>query len=99
VRFPNIAEHFIQTGSITKALRRADVEDYSRASTAIEARHADEADTIDLQLSPGAIVLVTRAVNVDPIGAPVQYSLTRFAADRMTLFIESENVRRLRARA
>jgi GntR family phosphonate transport system transcriptional regulator len=62
--------------------------DYSRASTTVEARHADEADTRELRLSPGAIVLFTRAVNVDPDGSPIQYSLTRFAADRMTLLIQ-----------
>jgi hypothetical protein len=35
-----------------------------------------------------AIVLFTRALNVDPTGVPIQYSLTRFAADRMTLLIQ-----------
>ncbi|MBN9003007.1 MAG: UTRA domain-containing protein, partial [Rhizobiales bacterium] len=85
-----IADHFIRAGSITRALKRADVHDYSRASTTIEARHADEIDTIDLRLSPGAIVLIARAVNVDLDGTPVQYSQTRFAADRITLSIETQ---------
>lgn len=89
-RFPDIADHFIRTGSVTKALKRADVHDYSRASTTVEARHADEIDTIDLRLSPGAIVLIARAVNVDLDGTPVQYSQTRFAADRITLSIETQ---------
>jgi GntR family phosphonate transport system transcriptional regulator len=89
-RFADIAEHFARTGSITQALSHMGVADYTRASTAIEARHADEADTRELRLSPGAIVLVTRAVNVDPTGVPVQYSLTRFAADRITLFIATQ---------
>jgi GntR family phosphonate transport system transcriptional regulator len=89
-RFPDIADHFARTGSITEALMRSGIADYSRASTAIEARHADEADTRELRLSPGAIVLFTRALNVDPNGAPIQYSLTRFAADRMTLLIQSQ---------
>ena len=88
-RFPDIAAHFERTGSITEALARSGVADYSRASTAIEARHADEADAWELRLSPGAIVLFTRALNVDPDGKPIQYSLTRFAADRMTLLIRS----------
>lgn len=94
VRFPDIADHFIRTGSITKALKRADVHDYSRASTTIEAHHADEVDTTDLRLSPGAIVLITRAVNVDPNGSPVQYSQTRFAADRITLSVETRAIRK-----
>lgn len=95
-RFPDIADHFVRTKSITKALGYAGVADYSRASTAIEARHVEEIDGKELRLSPGAIVLVARAVNVDPNGVPIQYSLTRFAADRITLSIEtriSGNVR------
>jgi hypothetical protein len=68
--------------------------DYSRASTAIEAVHADEVDTADLRLSPGAIVLVARAVNVAPDDSPVQYSQTRFAADRITLFVETHRIQK-----
>ena len=84
-RFPGIAAVFARTGSITAALAECGVPDYRRASTAIEARHADEADTRELQLAPGAIVIVTRAVNVDPAGEPIQYSVTRFAADRVEI--------------
>ena len=45
------------------------------------------ADLADLRLSPGAIVLVTVDVNVDPDGAPVQFSETRFAADLVELSV------------
>lgn len=86
LRFPEIAQLVAETGSVTEALSRSGVEDYSRASTSIEARHADEADMRELRLAPGAIVLVTIAVNVDA-GTPVQYAVTRFAADRITLSI------------
>jgi GntR family phosphonate transport system transcriptional regulator len=95
-RFSDIADHFIRTGSITKALRGMGLHDYSRASTAIEAVHADEIDTADLRLSPGAIVLVTRAVNVAPDDSPVQYSQTRFAADRITLLVETHGIQKFR---
>lgn len=63
--------------------------DYRRASTAIEARHAEEADTRELQLAPGAIVIVTHAMNCDLSGRPVQCSITRFAADRVELVVET----------
>jgi hypothetical protein len=43
-------------------------------------------------------ILFTRAVNVDPVGVPVQYLLTRFAADSITLLIESGSARKFRAR-
>lgn len=77
-----------ETGSITKALGRLGVEDYLRQSTHIEANHAEDRDAVDLKLSPGAIVIVARAVNVLTDGTPVQYSITRFAADRVELQID-----------
>ena len=86
-RFPDIAAVFARNNSVTAALREFGVNDYLRASTSIEARHADEVDTRDLRLSPGAIVILTRAVNVDPAGAPIQFSLTRFPADRVELLV------------
>ena len=88
-RFRGIAELFSRTGSMTAALARSGVADYRRSSTAIEARHADEADMRDLQLAPGAIVIVTHAVNSDLAGKPVQCSVTRFAADRVELRVET----------
>ncbi len=96
--FSDIAEYIIPIGSTTKGSRCAGVADYSQAFTAIKTRHADEADTTGLQFSPGAIVLVTRAVNVDPVGAPVQYLQTHFAADQITLLIESGSAQKFRAR-
>lgn len=88
-RFPTIVEAYGETNSITGALARLGVSDYLRASTGVEARHADEADASELQLSPGAIVLVTRALNVDPDGTPIQFSFTRFPADRVELVIDT----------
>lgn len=88
-RFPTIAREYGRTGSVTAALAALGVSDYRRASTRVEARHAEEADTTELQLAPGAIVIVTRALNVDTSGAPIQYSITRFPADRVELIVES----------
>jgi GntR family phosphonate transport system transcriptional regulator len=56
----------------------------------VSARHADPADLADLQLAPGAIVLVTVAVNVDTTGRPIQFSETRFAADRVEFSVANE---------
>lgn len=89
-RFPTIADIYGRTGSITEALAALGVGDYRRASTGVEARHADEADTLELQLAPGAIVIVTRALNADLSGVPIQYSVTRFPADRVELIIGSD---------
>ena len=88
-RFPTIVETYGETKSITASLALLGVSDYLRASTGVEARHADEADANELQLSPGAIVLVTRALNVDTDGNPIQFSFTRFSADRVELVIDT----------
>ncbi len=88
-RFAGIEEVYRRIGSITKAFRELGLADYVRSTTEITAAHADTADLGDLELSPGAIVLVTRALNVDLDGLPVQYSITRFAADRVQFTVEN----------
>lgn len=85
--FPDIADYFARTHSITQALALSGIKDYRRASTTIEARHADDTDARDLKLSPGAIVLVARGLNVDANDRPIQYSQTRFSADRVELTV------------
>ncbi len=89
-RFAGIDEAFGEHASITKALAACGVTDYVRKSTTIEARHASADDIRLLRLSAGAIVLVTRAVNTDSDGNPIQYAESRFAADRVELKIESD---------
>jgi GntR family phosphonate transport system transcriptional regulator len=88
-RFAGFETAYAETGSITLAFKRFGIDDYFRKSTLVSARHADAADLADLKLSPGAIVLVTVAVNVDIEGRPVQFSETRFAADRVELTVQS----------
>ncbi|UGY09069.1 phosphonate metabolism transcriptional regulator PhnF [Phyllobacterium pellucidum] len=89
-RVPNAAEDYRSSGSITFALKAAGIDDYLRKSTIIAARHADADDLRHLQLSPGAIVLVATAINVDMDGRPVEYAKTRFAADRMEIAIDNK---------
>lgn len=89
-RFPTIAEEYDRTASITKALAKLGIADYLRQSSFISARHADSDDLKHLQLSPGAIVLTVRATNIDLDGTPIQYSRSRFSADRMELSIEMD---------
>lgn len=89
-RFAGIDRAFGEHASITKALAACGVTDYVRKSTTIEARHASAEDIDLLGLSAGAIVLVTRAVNAEAGGNPIQYAESRFAADRVELKIENE---------
>lgn len=88
-RFDGFETAYAETGSITLAFKRFGVDDYFRKSTLVSARHADAADLADLKLSPGAIVLVAVAINVDTDDRPIQFSETRFAADRVELTIQS----------
>lgn len=88
-QFDGIDKAFAETGSITRALSICGVDDYLRDVTEISAVHAEPDDVAHLELTPGAIVMVTRAVNTDPQGRPIQYSVTRFPADRVQFTIRS----------
>jgi GntR family phosphonate transport system transcriptional regulator len=89
-RFAGLETAFARSGSITAALREFGVSDYVRRSTLVSARHADSADLADLGLSPGAIVLVTVAINEALDDSPLQFSETRFAADRVELSVSGQ---------
>ena len=86
-RFDGIDTDFRRTGSITMALREQGVSDYLREVTQVSAVHAEPEDVARLALTPGAIVLVTRALNTDLDGVPIQYAVTRIPADRVEFTI------------
>ena len=86
-RFPQIAEVYAETGSITRALAQLGVPDYSRGSTRISARYATTEEIRSIRLVPGTVMLVTEIVDVDAEERPIQYALTRFPADRMELVV------------
>jgi GntR family phosphonate transport system transcriptional regulator len=88
-RFSGIDEAYRQSGSITAAFRAVGLADYVRVSTVISAMHAQSDDLADLELSPGAILLVTHALNADPDGVPVQYAISRFSADTVEFTVEN----------
>ena len=89
-RFRGIDEHFRREHSITKAFAAMGLADYTRRSTDISARHADDAEREWLRLTPGGIVLEAISVNIDPDGVPVQYSRTRFSSTRVSLHVGNE---------
>ncbi len=86
-RFREFPERLAATGSITAAFKGLGIADYARASTHISARHANAEETKLLRLVPGAILLVSEAVDADPDGRPIQYALSRFPAERMELVV------------
>ena len=86
-RFPDFAERIARMESTTDVFASYGIDDYSRASTRISARHADVEETKLLGLAPGAILLVSEAVDADLAGNPISYALSRFPADRMELVV------------
>jgi GntR family phosphonate transport system transcriptional regulator len=91
-RFKGLAELYAQSRSITAALKELGVPDYTRKVTRLSARLPDEAEARHLNQAPARPVLQAEAVNVDPAGQPIQYSITRFAGDRVQMVVEPDEV-------
>jgi GntR family phosphonate transport system transcriptional regulator len=85
--FPDFAARYGELHSFTAVFGSYGIADYSRASTRISARHADVEETKLLGLTPGAILLVSEAVDIDVDGSPISYALSRFPAERMELVV------------
>lgn len=87
-RFPTLAEVMRDTGSITRTMERLGVGDYTRKVTKVTARAARAADARLLQQSPNKPILMTEGINVDATGRPVEYSVARWASDRVQMVFE-----------
>lgn len=90
-RFPDIVGAYAETGSITEALRRAGVSDYKRRETRITADRVSAEDAEVLSCAADSIVLVSRAIDEDLAGRPIQAIRTKFLADRMELVMRQES--------
>lgn len=71
--------------SVTKALKRMGVSDFTRQSTRLSARSATATQALHLKLREGAPVLYSVGVNVDGSGKPVEYGQTWFSGENVTL--------------
>ncbi len=87
-RFPGIVEAYRETQSISAALARLGVADYSRRVTRVTAQMPGKEVADLLQQPSRRPVLVAESVNVDPNGRPVEYGITRFAGDRVQIVFE-----------
>lgn len=86
-RLPGLKEGLAETKSVTTALRREGIADYTRASTELNAKSATAVQALHLKEREGAPLLRSIGVNVDPEGRPVEYGRTWFAGDRVTLTV------------
>ncbi|WP_037311019.1 phosphonate metabolism transcriptional regulator PhnF [Ruegeria halocynthiae] len=89
-RLPDILEALTETQSVTKALQRCGIADYTRISTRLTARAATVTQALHLRLPEGAPVLFSVGVNADPNGVPVEFGRTVFAGERVTLTLNED---------
>ncbi|WP_295042827.1 phosphonate metabolism transcriptional regulator PhnF [uncultured Paracoccus sp.] len=89
-RFPGLLDHLRDQPSVTAALSRSGLDDYTRSETRLTAKIAPATMALTLDLPPGAPVLRSVAVNVDAGGRPVEYGTTWFAGDRVTLTVQPD---------
>lgn len=87
-RLPDLPQYLNEAGSVTEALSRSGVPDYTRASTRLKAKLATATQALHLRITEGAPVLFSTSVNVDPEGHPVEFGSTWFAGDRITLTLD-----------
>lgn len=87
---PNLPRDLSDTKSITAALRRGGILDYTRAHTRLSAEIATATQAGQLDLPLGAALLRTEGLNVDPTGRPVEFGTTWFVGDRVTLTVGGE---------
>ena len=90
-RLPDLPAALKTHQSVTRALAHSGVPDYTRVSTRITAKLASATQALHLRISEGAPILRTTSVNADLDGEPVEYGLTWFAGDRVTLTIGRED--------
>jgi GntR family phosphonate transport system transcriptional regulator len=88
-RFPDLMEVFEETKSVTKAFTRLGVTDYLRQRTSITARLPDAQEARLLEIPKNQPVLVAEAINVDAGGKPLEYGISRYAANRLQFVIDS----------
>lgn len=88
-RFPDFAEAYEPSHSITRAMEHHGIADYARAVTKVTARMPDATDAEILGQPRSRPILYVESINVDAQGVPVQLSHVRYAADRFQMVFES----------
>lgn len=86
-RFPSLLDDLEDTRSVTAALKRHGIDDYTRASTRLTAKEATATQGLHLRITENAPILRTVGINIDQNGRPIEYGHTWFAGDRVTLTV------------
>lgn len=88
-RFAGMLESLAAQPSITAALAHCGLADYRRQSTRITARLPTPEEAAQLMQARSRPVLVAEALNTDPVGVPVDWTLSCYAAGRVQLLLET----------
>lgn len=86
-RLPDLPAALAKDSSVTRSLQECGISDYTRASTRVRAEPATATQALHLQITEGAPLLRTDAINIDNTGQPIELGRTWFAGDRVTLTI------------
>lgn len=86
-RFPGLLDAMETLTSVSAALARCGLADFTRSETRITAKTATALLALALRLPEGAPLLRTEAVNVDSDGVAVEFGTTWFAGDRVALTV------------
>ncbi|MDB5812063.1 MAG: Phosphonate metabolism transcriptional regulator PhnF [Betaproteobacteria bacterium] len=88
-RYHDAAKMFRQLRSITRTLEHYGISGYRRKWTRIGAAFSDAIDAGRLRLSVHRPILIVDSLDVDAADAPILTTRGRFAADRVSLIVES----------
>ncbi|MGY4800760.1 phosphonate metabolism transcriptional regulator PhnF [Teichococcus aerofrigidensis] len=86
-RLAGLAEALRDQASITTALGRCGIADYRRRWTRLTARLPEAEEAERLQQARLRPVMQAEALNVDPSGEPIDYTLSCYAAGRVQVVI------------
>ena len=86
-RFDALPQILKQESSVTRALARCGVADYTRAETRLTAVSATPTQAVHLHLREGSPLLRSTGVNIDPDQVPVEFGITYFASERVVLTV------------
>lgn len=90
--FPDAAEVFDRTLSMSSVWKHHGVKEYRRISTRITSRMPTDEETRYLQQSKIQPVIVTDYVDIDEDGRRIGYAETSFSAERVQLFVGEDSV-------
>ena len=92
LRFPGFLDRLREEPSVTAAFLAEGIADYTRSHTRIDAKLASPMLALRLQIAQGAPVLRTTGINIDAQNAPIEYGVTWFAGDRVTLTLAGQEL-------